>query len=840
MADTVTMYDPSTGTPVEVSADQAGAAYRAGKATFAADQQVPVRIDGRIQLLPAAEAAAHLQSAAGIAGGGLASSGQLAAQQLEDQYGGLGGALVAGAAGAARAATLGGSDVALTGLGMVAPETLRGYEQANPVASLVGEGLGVVGATALSGGLGGVARGGGALTRGAVGAAELVSAPARAASALGRGVEAVGGALLGEGAGARMLTSGAAAAAEGALFGTGQAISRATLDDAPLTGEKLVAAAGHGALLGGATGAGLSAVGSLLRGAAGKVGEGGLALARRLEGGEASLAGELAQATPKTEAAVQAMASRVEREMTLKATGANQGMIEKLGGMGDDVERRVVRQYHDEIAQGGLKSAAEKEAAAAASREAKGKAVSGLLDELGASGAKADIKALVQAEREKITQQMLNGVNPDLQRAAKQADEWMSGLESKLADGDIKAVWQAKRELGAEINWKAPAGGDRYNELKKDLYFALDREITRVGTESADKVGAEFAARWANANAEFRAADWLAKATEKGAAREAGNRVFGLSEQAGALAGALVGGGGLGGLALSAVGAWGNHLIKKYGAQLARAASRGELVGQVSRHVDQLLGERVGALVGGGRNALAAMRPATPLALVSGKATDKREEPRKVYEAKSKAVTAFLANPGPKLQAATAGLEGARPEVRQAVEATVMRGAEFLASKMPRQPPPPAGLPPHLAPRQPLSPAEASTWNRYERAVNDPLSVLEDAKRGVLTAEAVEAVQAVYPSIYRALQAQVAEGLMEREKPLSWRERLQLGTLLGLPTDPNLEPDAIRLYQRMHTAAPEPSPDRAPGAAPAGKSFEPPARPMKPQSLASKGDQLAA
>lgn len=52
---------------------------------------------------------------------------------------------------------------------------------------------------------------------------------------------------------------------EGGLFGAGSGISEAALEDKPLVGEKLFTSIGHGALMGGVLGAGISATGSSVR-----------------------------------------------------------------------------------------------------------------------------------------------------------------------------------------------------------------------------------------------------------------------------------------------------------------------------------------------------------------------------------------------------------------------------------------------------------------------------------------------------------------------------------------------------------------------------------------------
>lgn len=853
MAGDVTLYDAVTGAPIQADATTAGELVRAGKAGFKTDQTVDI-VDqaGQLQKMSGADAAAYLGSAeAKFGGGGVATATAVRHQQLEQQYGGLGGGALAALAGAGRGATLGLSDLALTKAGLVDASTLKGLEEVNPGASLLGEGAGILAPVLLSGGGAGAGVGalkgaGGGLARGAVAAAEL--APSALAGTLGRGVERalLGGAAEGAGWAARAGASAVGAGAEGALFGVGSAISRASIDDHALTGEKLVAAAGMGALLGGAAGGGLSAAGSLLRGGVDKAAG---ALARTIDAGEGRLAGELTAATPKTAGGAQALAGQVERDLALKGAGADARALAEIRAAGGDLEARAVRMAQEDLArvagkaEGTLLAPAEKAAAARRLADESAAKVEQLAGELTKAGEKVDVAGAMAAHREELAKIGAEAVNPKALRAVKEAEDLATRIEHLAGDGDPAKLLKIQRELRREIDHTLPAGESLSNDLHRNLSKALDGELVKAGTAAEAKLGPEWAARWANAGGEARAADWLAAATAQGAKASAKAGSFGALEAGKAALGALTGGGGLTGAALAVPSAYLGHVVKQHGAelgaQLARAASRGELVAQIGRHLDQVLGARVGALVGTGRGVLSGLRPTAPLAALAA-APRSKDSPLVAFKTQTRELAAFRAAPGPRLAAATAGLEGARPEVRQAVAATVQRGADFLASKMPRRPPPPAGLPAHLQRDTPVSPSEAATWLRYARAVNDPLSVLEDARKGLLSREAIEAVKAVYPSVYRALQGQVSEALQERQKPLAWKEKLQLSTLLGLPTDPNLEPDAIRLYQSVQTAAPSPTPDRTAAAGGKGPQPSPPKRPMTAPKLATKGDLLAA
>lgn len=858
MADTpqsLTMYDPETGDPVQVDPRQAGELYRSGKATFAQDQDVPILgKDGRVTVMKGADAGAYLASPEALAVGGAASQAQLERQQKEDQYGGLGGGAAAALAGAARGATLGLSDLALTKTGLVDPSTLKSLEEVNPLLSVGGEAAGMIAPLLVSGG-GAAAAEAGALARAGSTAARVATAPARGAMALGRGAEAVGTAILGEGTAARIATGAASAAVEGSLFGIGQEVSRTAIQDVDLTAERMLAAAGHGALLGGAVGGGASALGALARGAASKAGDAGASLLGRLEQREAQLGAELAEsAVPKAESTVLGMVDRFGREQALKATGGTTGQLERLQSMGRDVEDRVIKRLLDDAPEvlgkkpGSILSAAEKATAAERMVQRDGERVGQMIDDLSRAGEKADVAKLIATQREKVTADMLNAVSPDARKAATQFDEWLTSIEQKAGSGDIKELWAARKELRKDINWKTEAGsGDRYNDWKRELYRDLGNEIQAAGERAGPQLGPDFAARWKAANTDYRASLWLEEATARGAAANAKNRLFGLSEQLGVLGGIAVGG--LAAAPLAIGGALVQNLVRRYGsdvaAQLARAATRGEAVHAVDQAIERIAGERVAALVGTAKKTVGELpRTAPGVAQVVEKAV-RREQPApevprgavmQRYQLARKELLDGLADRQARLEASTAGLDDVAPGLGAAIRAKTTLASDFLASKLPKVPQR-QSLQPHLEKERLPSPEEARRYLRYERAVSDPLSILEDARKGKLTVEAVEAVSTLYPRLLQAVRGQLMAEAAQKKERFSRQQRVQFDLLLGTSTEPDMQPHAMAQYQAIQPKAPPPNlpPGQvAPGAPP------PAPRPFRAPQLATRTDQIGA
>jgi hypothetical protein len=236
-----TFYDRS-GKPVDLPDEEVTNALLSGQVGFKPGTQIPViNPQGEPVLIPADKAQE-------------AFSGNYKYDPVfnqesrikEEKFGGVEGAVKAGVAGAARGLTFGSSDLALTEMGITDAETLKALQEVQPVASIAGEGVGMVGQNFLlpGGGLVGAASKAGKAVTGALKAADLASDATTAAKIL-NSMGQIGAAAAGS-------------AVEGALYaGVASSLTEAALGDADLNAEKILANFGHGALWGGAIGGAL-------------------------------------------------------------------------------------------------------------------------------------------------------------------------------------------------------------------------------------------------------------------------------------------------------------------------------------------------------------------------------------------------------------------------------------------------------------------------------------------------------------------------------------------------------------------------------------------------------
>lgn len=188
-----------------------------------------------------------------------------------------------------------------------------------------------------------------------------------------------------------------------------------------------------------------------------------------------------------------------------------------------------------------------------------------------------------------------------------------------------------------------------------------------------------------------------------------------------------------------------------------------------------------------------------------------RKTERENYYAEANDIRMSAARPGALTERIAENLApyaGSAPKAVAAASATAVRGVMFLASKLPPSGIDPTSLTPQLEkPDRMTSDIAITKWMKYKRAVDNPLSVLADAKSGKLTPEAVEAVKFVYPKIYEQLCDTVIRATVDAKRPLTYQESIRVGILLDRPTDWSMTPGAQKVIQSTY-ALPQQPPNR--------------------------------
>jgi hypothetical protein len=917
----VRVLDAATGEAVEVDDSEASRGLAEGRLRTGGPVAVRLR-DGRVADFGDSDAAARFLRESPDALG-IDTPEYEEQRRLQREYGDRG--IAAGAAGAARGATLGLSDVAGEALGY--DEELRRLQEYNPEASMAGEVVGAVAPALLSGGESLLARGamagareaslGGRLLRGVTAPSRLLTGAAERAG------ELTTRALLGgeAGLGRRLLARGAGAAIEGAAEGIGGEAARMLSEDAlgmepDLAADAVIARLGMGGLLGGVggglLGGGFSLAGEALRGA-GRAGRESLDVIRRgwasrtgteLEPGVAEMLSDGFGRTSALVSGADQDATRLFTALSPEGRRARQIVDEgaeatygrgtrELGGALDDVFRRL-----DPV----LEQATGSRKLDDVRRVIRGDAFPEQL--AAAESALARVRSLAadfqgDAERFGLAGQYGQGAMPAARRMQDAADyaetRILQAMEAadpaERAAGVFAALDDLKRSVGTRVRRHVRERGAReaVEQLyERDLRAVLedtstwgdgirglqsetnsgwhrflnwDGDFSRMLAREGDAVGfdrirAHDSARLssmlqgvgtaANDSREQIFNDWLRSVDEltgtigrnyemppeaQAQLRElstAVQRARGIYDDVGGRARVLnqwrelngtSGGGGLagalGGAAGGALALGGGAVAAPLAAAAAglgaltnpaRAARTLTALERLARQSDNTIGESIRGFLSAGRRAAQTATRRTRRAAIAGTSRALSDE----YRQRSRALeqqTRDLMGTTQQVASRTAELTRDAPRVQQAMQASTARALSYLQRVRPRG----RALAGELRPRTDSLPSrdEMERFVRIARAVEDPLSVLRDLESRTLTPEAVSAIREVYPALHARIVAQATEAIANAEREPSYQDRIQLGLLLGIPTDPSLTPEMLATIQAAHAAAFAPQPNSA-------------------------------
>ena len=186
---------------------------------------------------------------------------------------------------------------------------------------------------------------------------------------------------------------------------------------------------------------------------------------------------------------------------------------------------------------------------------------------------------------------------------------------------------------------------------------------------------------------------------------------------------------------------------------------------------------------------------------------DKRTKDKNRYDAFDKRVSElrdFVSNPtlaAERLKKNTDAVADVAPNLAGAIQQKAVNAANFLYDKAPKQ----IRGTSLLANKYKPSEVELVRFERYVEAVLDPLVMLRDLRRGVLTRETVEAVQTCYPEMYQKVVVMLAQQIPNLRQRLPYKDRINLSVLFEIPVDETMEPDFVATM-KMINAAPPPEP----------------------------------
>lgn len=97
---------------------------------------------------------------------------------------------------------------------------------------------------------------------------------------------------------------------------------------------------------------------------------------------------------------------------------------------------------------------------------------------------------------------------------------------------------------------------------------------------------------------------------------------------------------------------------------------------------------------------------------------------------------------------------------------------------------------------------QLAQFSRYQQAVEQPLGVINHVGQGTVTPEEIEGLKAVYPNIYNKLQKSIVNAIIDHGEDIPYQQRLKLGQLFQIPSDPSLDPQFIATMQSNYTGEP--------------------------------------
>lgn len=180
--------------------------------------------------------------------------------------------------------------------------------------------------------------------------------------------------------------------------------------------------------------------------------------------------------------------------------------------------------------------------------------------------------------------------------------------------------------------------------------------------------------------------------------------------------------------------------------------------------------------------------------------SDKRE---RLHSLRRRAIAA-ASNPGmlaDEMELALYDTTEVAPGIAESITAKAQVAAVFLASKAP-----PSYQPPFSSSEPVIDSVALAQFERFCEGVEDPIGCFDKLAKGTLTVEHAEALRVVWPAIYESAQSSIMDELalaQAEQRNVPFRERMSIGTLFDIVTDPSLEPATFTALQGVWTAPPE-------------------------------------
>tara|TARA_R110002020_G_scaffold622_3_gene3160 strand:+ start:358 stop:2805 length:2448 start_codon:yes stop_codon:yes gene_type:complete len=139
------------------------------------------------------------------------------------------------------------------------------------------------------------------------------------------------------------------------------------------------------------------------------------------------------------------------------------------------------------------------------------------------------------------------------------------------------------------------------------------------------------------------------------------------------------------------------------------------------------------------------------------------------------------------------------PDTFTHMQSSAAKALLFLDSKMPRF----TDVNPFTNKKFKPTTQELYKIKKYLYAIENPMKVFKEFSKGNISRESVEAISFVYPNLYNRMRVEVMQELQANPDSIDYKQRLLLGTLLDMPTDLALKPEAISALQQYYSESAE-------------------------------------
>lgn len=192
--------------------------------------------------------------------------------------------------------------------------------------------------------------------------------------------------------------------------------------------------------------------------------------------------------------------------------------------------------------------------------------------------------------------------------------------------------------------------------------------------------------------------------------------------------------------------------------------------------------------------------------------SEKKSRENKVevaFQKRSDEISRYIANPSlltDRLTQNTSILGTVAPKTATALQMKAINAINFIHLKMPSNPAVDRTNNLMIRKWKP-STVELRKFERYMRALENPMDVIGDLEKGIINREGIETLKNVYPEIYSQVVSETMGRLSELQTELPYSKRLLLGNLLGVPLELAMEPNYVAALQgQFQPKAEQPQP----------------------------------